>query len=82
VIVRYSVFPRDNGYRVFGVSPTTGEWEDCQTLFGERDANLWITYPTEAAAEAAIAPLIKDDYLTSVDRAFNITQKEFDPSDF
>jgi hypothetical protein len=62
MIVRYSVFPRDNGYRVFAISPKTGEWEDCQTLFG--DGSLWITYPTESAAEAAIAPLIKNDYLT------------------
>jgi hypothetical protein len=62
MIVRYSVFPRDNGYRVFAISPKTGEWQDCQSLFG--NGSLWATYPTEAAARDAISPLIKDDYLT------------------
>jgi hypothetical protein len=62
MIVRYSVFPRDGGYRVFAISPKTGKWEDCESLFG--DGSLWVTYPTEAEAEAAISPLIKDDYLT------------------
>jgi hypothetical protein len=61
MIVRYSIFPRDGGYRVFGISPKTDEWEDCQALFG--NGSLWITYSTEAEANAAIAPLVKDDYL-------------------
>jgi hypothetical protein len=61
MIVRYSIFPRDGGYRVFGISPKTGEWEDCQALFG--NGSLWITYSTDAEANAAIAPLVKDDYL-------------------
>lgn len=80
MIVRYSVFPRDGGYRVFAISPKTSQWEDCQTLFG--NGSLWVTYPTEAAAIDAISSLIKDDFLTSVNLALSTTQKEFDPSDF
>ena len=62
-IVRYNIVPvddggyRDGGYRVFAISPKTGKWEDCQSLFG--DDSLWVTYPTKDEAEAAIAPLIK-----------------------
>jgi crotonobetainyl-CoA:carnitine CoA-transferase CaiB-like acyl-CoA transferase len=47
----YGAYECEGGYRIFVKLYNTGEWQDCQALFG--NGSLWITYPTEEEALAA-----------------------------
>lgn len=47
----YGAYECEGGYRIFVKLYNTGEWQDCQALFG--NGSLWITYPTEGEALAA-----------------------------
>ena len=46
----YGAYECEGGYRIYAKLYNTGEWQDCQALFG--NGSLWITYSSKEEALA------------------------------
>lgn len=54
----YGAYECEGGYRIFVKLYNTGEWQDCQALFGNVSTrSLWITYSTKEKALAVAVQL-------------------------